>query len=75
MNTGTGELLTLDELAAFLKVSRDTVYRMAQTGKLPAVKVGNQWRFAQAEVMAWLKENRNTKPKKPKNSKRSKAQG
>lgn len=74
MNTGTGELLTLDELAAFLKVSRDTVYRMAQTGKIPAVKVGNQWRFAQAEVMAGLKENRNTKPKKPKNSKRSKAQ-
>lgn len=51
----TGELLTLEELAAFLKVSRDTVYRMAQKGKIPAVKVGNQWRFAQAEVMTALK--------------------
>lgn len=49
------ELLTLDELAAFLKVSRDTVYRMAQRGIIPGVKVGSQWRFAQAEVMEELK--------------------
>ena len=58
------ELLTLEELAAFLKVSRDTVYRMAQKGKIPAVKVGNQWRFAQSEVMNALKAKRNTANKK-----------
>lgn len=59
MNTG-GALLTLDKIASFLAVSRDTVYRMAQKGKIPAVKIGNQWRFAQSEVTAWLKANKNT---------------
>ena len=54
------ELLTLDEVAAYLKVSRDTVYRMAQKGKIPAVKVGNQWRFAKSEVTNWLEANRNS---------------
>lgn len=51
----TSELLTLDELAAFLKVSRDTVYRMAQQKRIPGVKVGNQWRFAKVEVMEALR--------------------
>jgi excisionase family DNA binding protein len=61
----TSALLTLDEIAAFLAVSRDTVYRMAQRGKIPAVKVGNQWRFAQAEVSAWLKANHNLSKVEP----------
>lgn len=59
-----GNLLTLEELAVFLKVSRDTVYRMAQRGKIPAVKVGSQWRFARSEVMNALKAKRNTANKK-----------
>lgn len=54
------DLLTLEELAVFLKVSRDTVYRMAQRGKIPAVKVGSQWRFARSEVMNALKPTPNT---------------
>jgi excisionase family DNA binding protein len=61
----TSALLTLDEIAAFLAVSRDTVYRMAQRGKIPAVKVGNQWRFARAEVSAWLKANHNLSQVEP----------
>ena len=59
-----GDLLTLEELAVFLKVSRDTVYRMAQRGKIPAVKVGNQWRFTRSEVMNALKSTPNTATKK-----------
>jgi len=57
------ELITLDELANYLKVSRDTVYRMAQSGKIPGVKVGNQWRFTQNEVMASLKKSTCNQPK------------
>ena len=48
------ELLNIDEVGAFLKVSRDTVYRMAQKGQIPTTKVGNQWRFRKADVVQWL---------------------
>ena len=37
--------LTLEEVAEYLRVSRETVYKLAQKGRLPASKVGNQWRF------------------------------
>jgi excisionase family DNA binding protein len=53
-------LLTIDEVAKFLSLSRDTVYRMAQTGKIPASKVGTQWRFNKEEILKWLEENKNT---------------
>jgi excisionase family DNA binding protein len=52
-------LLTLDEVAAYLRLSKDTVYRMAQSGKIPASKAGSQWRFRQSEVDAWLERNKN----------------
>lgn len=52
-------LMTLEEVAAYLRLSKDTVYRMAQTGKIPASKVGNQWRFRREEVEAWLEQHKN----------------
>ncbi|HEV56212.1 MAG TPA: DNA-binding protein [Phycisphaerales bacterium] len=52
-------LMTLDEVAAYLRLSKDTVYRMAQSGKIPASKVGTQWRFRQSDVDAWLEQNKN----------------
>ena len=51
-------LMTLEEVAAYLRLSKDTVYRMAQNGKIPAAKVGAQWRFQRQEVDEWLKANR-----------------
>jgi len=51
--------MTLDEVAAYLRLSKDTVYRMAQSGKIPASKVGTQWRFRQSDVDAWLEQNKN----------------
>ena len=52
-------LMTLEEVAAYLRLSKDTVYRMAQAGKIPASKVGTQWRFRGSEVDAWLEDNKN----------------
>lgn len=52
-------LMTLEEVATYLRLSKDTVYRMAQTGKIPASKVGNQWRFRRDEVEAWLEQHKN----------------
>jgi len=44
------ELLTVDEVVDLLRISRDTVYRLVAAGKLPARKVGRQWRFPRAEL-------------------------
>lgn len=43
------ELLTTKELQDVLHVDRTTIYRMAESGRIPAVKVGNQWRFPRAD--------------------------
>ncbi len=52
-------LMTLAEVAAYLRLSKDTVYRMASSGRLPASKVGSQWRFRRGDVDQWLDKNRN----------------
>jgi excisionase family DNA binding protein len=38
------EIMTLQQLAIYLCISRSTIYRLVQTGRLPAFKVGRQWR-------------------------------
>ena len=43
-------LMTLVDVATYLRLSKDTVYRMASSGKLPASKVGSQWRFRKEDV-------------------------
>ena len=57
-------LLTLEEIAECLKVSRDTIYRMAQKSKIPAIKVGGQWRFDGEEISKWLGKKSNQKTRK-----------
>lgn len=54
-------LLTIDEVSRYLHLSRDTVYRLAQSGKMPASKVGNQWRFESHEISQWVQQNKNTR--------------
>lgn len=45
-----GDLLTVSDVATYLKLSRTTVWRWCHAGKLPAVKVGRGWRIHQSEV-------------------------
>jgi excisionase family DNA binding protein len=52
-------LLTLLQVARYLKVDKFTVYRLIAKKKIPAFKVGNQWRFKQRMIDAWLIENCN----------------
>ena len=54
MKDDTGEIFTLDEVAAYLKVGKRTVYRLAANGKLPAFKLGGTWRFRRAELDQWI---------------------
>jgi len=49
-------VMTITELSEYLKISRSTLYKLAQEGKLPAQKVGRHWRFHREAVDAWLKQ-------------------
>jgi len=49
------ELLTVDEVADFLRVKPSTVYEWAKQGKIPASKVGRLWRFSRKDVEAWVR--------------------
>ena len=53
------KLLTIEQVAAYLKVDKFTVYRLVTKKKLPAFKVGNQWRFKLKIIDAWLENNSN----------------
>lgn len=39
------KIISVKEVAGFLNITEATVYRLAKSGKLPAVRIGNQWRF------------------------------
>ena len=48
------EILTIREVADYLKVTQRTLYRLVQEGKLPAFKVGNSWRFRREDLNQWI---------------------
>ena len=51
------EMLDVEAVAQFLRVSKSKVYQLAQKGQIPAAKVAGQWRFRRAELDEWLAEN------------------
>ncbi len=55
----TDQIITVKQVANYLKVNERTVYRMATAGKIPAFKVGVSWRFKQLEIEKWIKEQHN----------------
>jgi len=55
-NPGEGEILTIKQVAAYLKVTERTIYRLAAAKKIPAFKVGGTWRFSHADIESWIKQ-------------------
>lgn len=57
--------LTTEEVLEYLQVNLRTVYRLIKAGKIPAVRVGRQWRFRKRDIDAWLDSQRarSTSPK------------
>ena len=49
------EIMTIKELAEYLKIAEKTAYRFASEGKIPGFKVGSAWRFKKEEIDAWIK--------------------
>ncbi len=52
-------VLTVREVAEYLKVNDRTVYRLAAAGTIPAFKVGSSWRFKQSEIEKWIQKQSN----------------
>ncbi|EGR0097831.1 helix-turn-helix domain-containing protein [Vibrio vulnificus] len=48
------QILTLKEVAAYLKLAEKTAYRLASEGKLPGFKVGGSWRFKMEDLETWI---------------------
>jgi excisionase family DNA binding protein len=49
------EVLTLEEVAQFLHVHPSTVYRLLKNRRIPAFKMGSDWRFNQESIEQWVK--------------------
>ncbi|MEW5753310.1 MULTISPECIES: helix-turn-helix domain-containing protein [Pseudomonas] len=54
-NSSEGEILTIKQVADYLKVTERTIYRLAAAKKIPAFKVGGTWRFSRADIDSWIK--------------------
>ncbi|EOV9702212.1 helix-turn-helix domain-containing protein [Cronobacter dublinensis] len=48
------KILTLKEVAAYLKLAEKTAYRLASERKLPGFKVGGSWRFKKDDLEKWI---------------------
>lgn len=51
-------IMTLPEVAEYLKLAERTVYGYAQKGIVPGIKIGSAWRFRKADIDAWLEQQR-----------------
>jgi excisionase family DNA binding protein len=54
MPVSDDEILTVMDVARFLRVPKSTVYKLARVGELPASKIGKHWRFLRRDIHEWL---------------------
>lgn len=50
------DIMTMKEVAEYLKINEKTAYRLASEGKLPGFKVGGSWRFKKSDIEIWIEE-------------------
>jgi excisionase family DNA binding protein len=55
-STADNSIMTIGEVADYLKVTERTIYRLAGAKKIPSFKVGGSWRFSKADIDAWIKD-------------------
>ena len=56
------KFFTLDEISKYLNISKSTLYKLSQTGKIPSVKIGKQLRFRKSSIDNWITAKENRKP-------------
>ncbi len=54
MDEKPGDVLTIEELAAYLKIPKSTLYKLVREGKIPSQKIGRHWRFRKGAIDHWL---------------------
>lgn len=54
MDNDQSEIMTIAEVAEFLKIPTSSVYKLAQEGKIPSQKVGRHWRFHRPTLVGWV---------------------
>jgi excisionase family DNA binding protein len=57
-----GAVLTIEELSAYLKIPKSTLYKLVREGKIPSQKIGRHWRFRKSAIDRWLEEARPENP-------------
>lgn len=62
MDERKGDVLTIEDLASYLKIPKSTLYKLVREGKIPSQKVGRHWRFHKEAIDHWLNEKREVKP-------------
>lgn len=50
------DVMTIKEASSFLKIGTTTIYNLARKKKIPARKIGREWRFLKSEIIEWMKE-------------------
>ena len=63
MDEKPGDVLTIEEMSAYLKIPRSTLYKLVREGRIPSQKVGRHWRFRKETIDRWLDETRAEEPK------------
>lgn len=56
-------IMTIGEVADYLKVTERTIYRLAGAKQIPAFKVGGSWRFSRSDIDGWIREQSLTNPR------------
>lgn len=55
-NAQPDDVLTIDELAAYLKIPKTSLYKLVRAGKIPAQTIGRHWRFGKRAIEQWLQQ-------------------
>jgi excisionase family DNA binding protein len=55
------EVMTLEEVAGFLKIGEQTVYNLTRDAEIPSRKIGREWRYLKSEVLEYVKNTRESK--------------
>lgn len=53
-DSSTNDILTVREVAEYLRLAESTVYRLAQEGEIPGRKIGGTWRFSRQGIKNWI---------------------
>jgi excisionase family DNA binding protein len=57
------DVLTIVELADYLRIPKSTLYKLVREGRIPSQKIGRHWRFRKGAIDHWLEEMRANKPR------------